>query len=114
MLKFVIWIKGTMGKSLGDYNIEQSSSSDIKNIKWTQKNSVDTEKSKNKKKTAKKISPSNIIYTKKTKPFVEKIFKVEVIETEKSKNKTKKVGKRFQNSSASNCKIEQGFRRPGR
>ena len=28
-----------MGKSLGDYNIEQSSSYDIKNIKWTQKNS---------------------------------------------------------------------------
>ena len=31
-----------------DYNIEQSSSADIKNIKWTQKNPKDTEKSKKK------------------------------------------------------------------
>ncbi len=107
-----------MGKSLGDYNIEKSSSSDIKNIKWTQKNPVDTDKSKNKKKTAKKISPLNIIYThktKKVKPPIEKIFKVkEVINTEKSKNKKKKADKKYQNSSASNCKIEQGFTRPGR
>ena len=107
-----------MGKSLGDYNIEKSSSSDIKNIKWTQKNPVDTDKSKNKKKTKRKTSPSNIIYTpetKKVKPPVEKIFKVkEVIITEKSKNKKKKTDKKFQNSSISNCKIEQGFTRPGR
>jgi len=31
-----------------DYNIEQSSSADIKNIKWTQKNPKDIEKSKKK------------------------------------------------------------------
>jgi hypothetical protein len=107
-----------MGKSLGDYNIEKSSSSDIKNIKWTQKNPVDAEKSKNKKKTTKKTSPLNIIYTQNTKKVkhpVEKIFKVkEVINTEKSKNKKKKQDKKFQNSSASNCKIEQGFTRSGR
>mgnify|MGYP006122185007 CR=1 FL=1 len=107
-----------MGKSLGDYNIEQSSSSDINNIKWTQKNSVDTDKLKNRKKTTRKISPLNIIYTdkiKKVKPPVEKVFKVqEVIDTEKSKNKKKKADKRFQNSSASICNIEQGFTRPGR
>jgi hypothetical protein len=104
-----------MGKSLGDYNIEKSSSSNIKNIKWTKKNPVDTDKSENKKKT-KKTSPLNIIYsnkTKKVKPPEEKIFKVkDTIHSEKSKKK--KTDKKFQNSSASNCKIEQGFTRPGR
>jgi len=107
-----------MGKSLGDYNIENSSSSDIKNIKWTQKNQSDTDKSKNKKKTARKTSALNIIHNhkiRKVKPPVEKIFKIEeVIHTEKSKNKKKKADKRFQSASASNCKIKQGFRRPGR
>ena len=106
-----------MGKSLGDYNIEQSSSSDINNIKWTQKNSIDTDKSKNKKKTTRKTSSTNIIYahtSKKAKPSVEKIFKVEEIIDTKLKNKKKKTDKSFQNSSASNCKIKQGFGRPGR
>jgi len=105
-----------MGKSLGDYNIERSSSSDIKNIKWTQKNPTDTTKSKNKKKTT-KISSSNIIHISKTKvkPPTEKVFKVdETMEIEKSKNKKKTTGKRFQNSSTSNCKIQPGFRRPAR
>ncbi|MBA4718012.1 MAG: hypothetical protein HRO68_02490 [Nitrosopumilus sp.] len=62
-----------MGKSLGDYTIEKSSSADIKNIKWTQKNPKDTDKLKK-----------------------------------------KKTDKKFQNSSASNCKIKQGFKRPAR
>ena len=47
-----------MGKSLMDYNIEQSSSADIKNIKWTQKNPTDPDKPKKKKK--KQTSPTNI------------------------------------------------------
>lgn len=106
-----------MGKSLGDYNIEQSSSYNIKNIKWTQKNSIDTEKLKNKKKIKKKISPTNIIYTptiKKPKLQVEQISKVVVIYNKNSKNKKKTTEKTIQNSSASNCKIKQGFKRPGR
>jgi len=101
-----------------DYNIEQSSSVDIKNIKWTQKNPKDTEKSK-KKNAVKKHQNSpvtNINYmqkTKKAKPSVEKVFKVkEIVPTEKSKKKN--AVKRHQNSSASNCKIEQGFARKGR
>lgn len=64
-----------MNKSLGDYNIEKSSSQNIKNIIWTKKKSTDTEKLKNK-----KINPH----------------------------------KKFQKSSASNCNIKQGFKRPGR
>ena len=106
-----------MGKSLGDYNIEKSSSSDLKNIKWSQKNPTDTEKPK-KKKTGKtsKISATNIIYTDETKkvtPIVDKIFKVEV-DSDTEKPKKKNADKRFQNSSASNCKIKQGFIRPAR
>ncbi len=111
-----------MGKSLADYRIERSSASDTKNIQWTQKNPIDTEKSKSKKRKAGKrlqnSSASNIIRThktKKVKPPVEKVFKVkEVIDTEKSKSKKKEANKRYQNSSASNCKIKQGFKRPAR
>jgi hypothetical protein len=107
-----------MGKSLGDYNIEKSSSFDINNIKWSQKNPIDTEKSKNKKKASKNTSSSNIIYAQKTKKvesFVEKVFKVKsIVEPEKSKNKKNPIDKKFQNSSAANCKIQQGFIRPAR
>jgi len=96
-------------KSLGDYNIEKSSSTDIKNIKWSQKNPKDAEIKK--KKRRRKISPLNIIYTQKTKPSVEKVFR---IEEDVEKTKKKKTDKKFQKSSADNCKIKQGFKRPGR
>ncbi len=96
-------------KSLGDYNIEQSSSADIKNIKWSQKNPKDAEiKKKNRKR---KISPLNIIYTEKIKPSVKKIFR---IKEDIEKTKKKKTDKKFQKSSADNCNIQQGFKRPGR
>ncbi len=103
-----------MGNSLADYKIEQSSSSDINNIKWTQKNPVDPDKPKNKKKK-RNTSPTNIIYTSnpKVKPGAKKLFKIEEIVSTNSKNK-KKTGKKFQNSSASNSIIKPGFTRPGR
>ena len=104
-----------MGKSLGDYNIEKSSSSDIKNIKWTQKNPVDPDEPKNKKKK-RNTSPINIIYTSnpKVKPDTKKLFKIENDgDSRKSKNKGK-TGKSFQNSSSSNYIIKPGFTRPGR
>ena len=109
-----------MLKSLGAYRIENSSSSDVDNIKWTHKNPSNTNTSKKKKKKADKryqnFSASNILLphkTKKIQPTVEKVFKVEeVIATDKSKKK--KADKRYQNSSASNCKIKQGFKRPAR
>ena len=79
-----------MAKSLGDYNIEKSSSSDLKNIKWIQKNPVDMDKLKSKKKTTRTTSPFNVIYTQETEkvqPPVKKVFKIiEVIDIEKSKN----------------------------
>lgn len=105
-----------MGKSLGDYNIERSSSADINNIKWTKKNLVDTDKSKNKKPT-KNISPLNIIYAQNiqtTSEPIKKIFKIEnTSKTNKLKNK-KNSDKKFQTSSASHCNIEPGFSRKAR
>ena len=104
-----------MIKSFGNYNIERSSSVDINNIKWTQKNPSDADKSKNKKKIARNTSPTNIIYIsdiQKIKSSVEKVFKVGV--NTELKNKKKKNDKRFHTSSASNCKIEPGFTRKAR
>jgi len=107
-----------MGNSLGDYVIERSSSSDIKNIKWTKKNLTDTKKSKKKKPNKKyqNSSGSNIIHPQKTKKVskpLEKVFKVEEIK-ESKKSKEKKPNKKYQNSSASKCKIKPEFKRPGR
>jgi len=106
-----------MAKSLGEYVIAKSSSSDIQNITWTKKNPKNTEKSKKKKsdKKHKTTSSSNIIYAKKTKkasPRAAKVFKIEVVDTEKPKKK--KSDKKHQNSSASKCKIKPEFKRPAR
>ncbi len=106
-----------MAKSLGEYVIEKSSSTDIQNITWTLKNPKNTEKSKKKKsdKKYKTSSASNIIYAqkpKKTSSHTAKVFKIEVVDTEKSKKK--KSDKRHQNSTASKCKIKPQFKRPGR
>ncbi|HSB84205.1 MAG TPA: hypothetical protein VLD64_06955 [Nitrosarchaeum sp.] len=103
-----------MIKSFGDYNIERSSSSDINNIKWTQKNPSDTDKLKNKKKATKNTSSYNIIYTEtqKVNSSAKKVFKV-ILNVE-SKNKKKKENKQFQTSAASNCNIEPGFTRKAR
>ena len=96
-----------MGKSLGEYAIKKSSSADVKNIKWTQKNPKTTEKPKKKK--SRKTSPTNIIYTE-NKKSVEKVFKIEDI----GKSEKKKAVNRTERSSSSNCNIKQGFKRPGR
>ena len=98
-----------MGSSLGDFNILQSSSVDMKNIKWTQKNSIDADKPKKKK--TRKIPPTNIIYTTKIKVRkTAKTFKIK----ENNKPMKKKTDKKFQSLSASTCNIKPGFSRPGR
>ena len=105
-----------MAKTLGDYNVEKSSSSDMKNIKWTQKKSH-TDKLKIIKKKMRKTFSTNIIYHKKTKiiePPVEKFFRIKEISDIKKLKQNKKTDKRFQNSSASNSKIGPGFLRPAR
>ena len=85
-----------MGKSLMDYNIERSSSTDIKNIKWTKKNPSDPNKSKKKKK--KQISPTNTLSSidTKTQTNNQKIFKIkDNIRTIKKKKTTSKASKCF-------------------
>ena len=105
-----------MVKSLGDYNKEKSSSVSAQNIKWSQRNLLDSDKPKKENKTKKKISPLNIIPQSKNEENnerVERIFKVEEnLENNKSKNQT--LNKKFEKSSASHSRIEKGFKRPSR
>jgi hypothetical protein len=103
-----------MTKSLGDFNIERSSSSDTKNITWSQKTPLpaDKPKKKNSNKAPKNTSATNIIYTETDEEMsVEKIF---VIEPVLHVNKNKNPDRRFENTSASNSNIQQGFERPSR
>ena len=102
-----------MVKSLGDYNKEKSSSSDLKNITWTKKNPTDIEKPRNKNK--KKISPTNIIYSKNNNPsrIIQKVYKIEEVSTEE-KTKNDVSDRMFEKSSTDNCKIKPSFKRPAR
>lgn len=105
-----------MAKSLGDYNIERSSSSDVQNITWTKKVSIDTStksKKSNSIKISKNTSPTNIIFTDAVTKTSKKIFIIEEI-VDASKSKINNVDRKFENSSASNCNIKQGFKRPSR
>ena len=105
-----------MTKSLGDYNIERSSSSDVGNITWTKKTSInaDKPKKKNPNKTSKNTLATNIIFTEAPiKVPTKKVFIIEeVMNTTTSKEKH--LDRKFENSSASNCNIKQGFKRPSR
>ena len=87
----------------------------MRNILWTKKN---PEKLKNKKTNSdKKSSPTNIIYgdNPKQKSHLTKVFIINQEEiSEKLKNKKTNSDKKFQKSSADNCNIKQGFKRPGR
>ena len=103
-----------MMKSLGDYNKKKSSSTDVNNITWTQRNPTDPEKPRNKNK--KKISPLNIIPSTnntKTSKILERVYKIEETSNE-NKSKSEIQDRRFENSSASNCIIKPGFKRPAR
>ena len=101
-----------MRKTLGDYNIEKSSSTDVNNINWSQKKLNDDKKPKKKKeiKTSQIPLGTNIIYKKKD---VEKIFKIDNEQKlEKSKEET---GKRHENVASSLGQVkERSYKRPGR
>jgi len=101
-----------VGKSLGDHMLEQLTLSGTNNIKWTQKNSAHTDKSKKKKEV--ETSSTNIIYADDTKikPSVKKIFKI--IANTKTESKKENTAKKIQTSSAFNFKIIPGFSRKGR
>jgi len=91
-----------MLKSLAEYNISESSSADINNITWSQRNP---------KRKTRKISPTNIIYT--TKIKIKEAVKIFIVK-ENDKPKKKNTYEKFQNASVTICKIEQGFSRKGR
>ena len=98
-----------MVKSLVEFNISQSSSVDIHNIMWSQRNPRDIDIPKKRK--TRKISPTNIIYT--TKIKIKEAVKISIVK-ENDKPKKKNAGEKFQNASVTICKIEQGFKRKGR
>ena len=98
-----------MLKSLAEYNISESSSADIHNITWSKRNPRDPDIPKKRK--TRKISPTNIIYT--TTIKIKQVVRIFIVK-ENNKSKKKNVSERFQNASATICKIEQGFKRKGR
>jgi hypothetical protein len=105
-----------MRKTLGDYNIEKSSSTDVNNISWSQKKQKNENKPKKEKnvKTNLTTSGTNIIYKKGEEEIISnKIFKIEMDEdTEKSKEK---IGKRHENTSSLLGQVkERSYKRPGR
>ncbi len=98
-----------MVKSLGEFNISLSSSADIHNITWSQRNPRDIDIPKKRK--TRKISPTNIIYTSEIK--IKEAVKIFIVK-ENDKPKKKNTYEKFQNASVTICKIEQGFSRKGR
>jgi len=107
-----------MTKSLGDYNIEKSSSSDVNNISWSQKNQNEDNKPKKKKILKEGQMPSgvNIIYKKDSdeeKTIVKKVFIIE--DEQKSEKAKEEVGRRFENTSAILGTVkERAYKRPAR
>lgn len=106
-----------MTKSLGDYNIEKSSSSDVNNISWSQKNQKEGNKPKKKKIVKKSKIPSgtNIIYKKKEdeKTDTNKIFKIK--NEENSEKPKEETGKRYENTASSLGQVkEKSYKRPAR
>ena len=106
-----------MRKTLGDYNIEKSSSTDLNNISWSQKNQKEEDKPKKKKIVKNSQIPpgTNIIYKKieDEKVVSKKIVKITNEQnSEKSKETT---GKRFENKGSSLGQVkERSYKRPGR
>ena len=98
-----------MVKSLVEFNISLSSSADIHNITWSQRNPRDIDIQKKRK--TRKISPTNIIYTSEIK--IKEAAKIFIVK-ENDKPKKNTTYEKFQNASITICKIEQGFSRKGR
>ena len=106
-----------MRKTLGDYNIEKSSSTDVNNINWSQKKVNDGKKPKKKKilKTNQIPSGTNIIYKNENKKIVnsKKIIK---INNEQNLQKSKEnIVKRIESKDSSLGQVkERSYKRPGR
>jgi len=106
-----------MRKTLGDYNIEKSSSTDVNNINWSQKKVNDDKKPKKKKilKATQIPSGTNIIYKNEDEKIVnpKKIIK---INNEQNLQKSKEnIVKRIENKDSSLGQVkERSYKRPGR
>ena len=106
-----------MRKTLGDYNIEKSSSADLSNISWSQKKQKNEgiQKKEKKVKTNLTVSGTNIIYKKdeEDEKITNKMFKIDnEVNTEKSKEK---IGKRHENTSSLLGQVkERSYKRPAR
>ena len=105
-----------MRKTLGDYNIEKSSSTDVNNISWSQKKQKNENKPRkeNNVKTNLTTLGTNIIYKKdEIEVITKKIFKIKNVQnSEKSKENT---GKRYENANSSLGQVkEKSYKRPAR
>ena len=106
-----------MRKTLGDYNIEKSSSTDVNNNSWSQKKQKNEhrQKKENNIKTNLTVSGTNIIYKKdgEEETTIKKMFK---IENEENSEKSKEdIGKRYENTDSSLGQVkEKSYKRPAR
>ena len=106
-----------MRKTLGDYNIEKSSSTDVNNINWSQKKLNDDKKPKKKKIVKESQIPSgtNIIYKKNDDKEVptKKLFKID--NEQKGEKSKEEIGKRHENVASSLGQVkEKSYKRPAR
>ena len=75
---------------------------------------TDKPKKKNPKKNSQNIPATNIIFTEAPiKVSAKKVFIIEEV-MDTTTLKKKHLDRKFENSSASNCNIKQGFKRPSR
>ena len=106
-----------MRKTLGDYNIEKSSSADVNNINWSQKKLNDDKKPKKKKivKEGQIPSGTNIIYKKNEEKEIptKKLFKID--NEQKGEKSKEEIGKRHENVASSLGQVkERSYKRPAR
>ena len=106
-----------MRKTLGDYNIEKSSSADVNNINWSQKKLNDDKKPRKKKIVKESQIPSgtNIIYKKNDDKEVptKKLFKID--NEQKGEKSKEEIGKRHENVASSLGQVkEKSYKRPAR
>ncbi len=105
-----------MRKSLGQYNIEKSSSSDVNNISWSQKKQKEKDIPRKKKVVKKTQIPpgTNIIYKKnEDKKTVKKTFTIE--NKQKLEKPKEEISKKHENTSSTLGQVKgKAFERPGR
>ena len=106
-----------MRKTLGDYNIEKSSSVDVNNINWSKKKVNDDKKPKKKKilKTTQIQSGINIIYKNEDKKIVNSKKIIKINNEQNLKKSKENIVKRIKSKDSSLGQVkERSYKRPGR